>query len=98
MNRKQRRAGKLPANISDLPEDQRKVMCALIQFWLEESEVGQEIRRRQRLSVERAIDLICSLHAKGLVRFRFGPGTPLKDAPFYVEPLLPMGGWEGSRA
>lgn len=98
MNRKQRRADRFPPRISDLPDPERKVMFALIKCWLEDSPAGREIRRSQKLSVEQGIRLICELHAKGLVRLRFGAGTPGEGAPFYIEPVMPMGGWEGSRA
>lgn len=99
MNRKQRRADRVfGKKISDLPEEPRKVICALIKHWLLNTECGRDICERQGMSIEQAVDCICELHDKGLARLRFGPGTPLKDAPFYIDPIVPMGGWEGSRA
>jgi hypothetical protein len=101
MNRHERRAASrkstLRPKIGELPEGQRKVLLALIGYWAENSEIGQQLVQYSG-STEEAVGAVCGLYDKGLVRFVKQPGEFDGTVRFWIEPVLPMGGWEGSRA
>jgi hypothetical protein len=101
MSRHERRAtnrkSSLRPKIGELPEGQRKVLVALIAYWAETSKIGQQLVQYSG-STEEAVGAVCELYDKGLVRFVKQPGEFDGAVGFWVEPILPMGGWEGSRA
>lgn len=102
MNRQQRRAarkaGSFTETLDSLTPSQRKVMDCLIDNWIENSDAGRDVAGRLSLTTPQARTLIYELADKGLVRFVKGKGDFDGSTPFWIEPVLPMGGWEGSRA
>jgi hypothetical protein len=93
-----RRAGTITEKLSAMTPEHRKVMDALIDYWIENSEAGRAVAVRLALTTPAARAAIYELADKGLVRFVKGKGSFDGTTPFWVEPVMPMGGWEGSRA
>jgi hypothetical protein len=90
MNRKQRRAAKAAPKISEIGEDERKVLMSLIKYWLTESVAGQAVV--EQIGMDEAIQAVCNLRDRGLVRFVGGPERLDGTFPFSVESTLPAGG------
>jgi hypothetical protein len=81
--------------IAELPEDQRRLLLALIEHWFQSNPAGMEIMRREGLSLDAAVTSMCDLHDRGLVRF-ITSKVRRGRIPFRIELVLPLG--RGGRA
>ncbi len=55
--------------VSGLSPNTVKVMRALLRCWLEDTDVGIDLRNRSGLNIEKSIDCLLDLRQAGLVEF-----------------------------